>query len=301
MKTRMQPIGMVWNKLPRVVRDLAQAVGKKIRVEMDGAETELDKSDHRGDQGPADPHRPQLLRPRHRDARRSAPCRGKPADGTPQPARLPRRRPGQHRDLRRRRRHRHAAAEGEGRPEGPAATRTGRRDARPRGPRTSSSSPACPPRRAGHQHLRPRRRHGRGEDQHREDRRPGRRRQPGRRRHDGQDQDPADARHHSRAGRAAAAASGSSSRRSACSNCVRLEGDAGRAQIERIQGTPVYRRRGQLLPIAYLHEVLRLDAAAGHRRRQHRGAAGRRTASSVWSWTRSTTRRRSSSSRWASS
>ena len=44
MKTRMQPIGMVWNKLPRVVRDLAQAVGKKIQVTMDGAETELDKS-----------------------------------------------------------------------------------------------------------------------------------------------------------------------------------------------------------------------------------------------------------------
>jgi two-component system chemotaxis sensor kinase CheA len=44
MKTRMQPIGMVWNKLPRVVRDLAAACGKQIQLEMDGAETELDKS-----------------------------------------------------------------------------------------------------------------------------------------------------------------------------------------------------------------------------------------------------------------
>jgi two-component system chemotaxis sensor kinase CheA len=44
MKTRMQPIGMVWNKLPRVVRDLASACGKQIQLEMDGAETELDKS-----------------------------------------------------------------------------------------------------------------------------------------------------------------------------------------------------------------------------------------------------------------
>ncbi len=44
MKTRMQPIGMVWNKLPRVVRDLASACGKQIALEMDGAETELDKS-----------------------------------------------------------------------------------------------------------------------------------------------------------------------------------------------------------------------------------------------------------------
>ena len=44
MKTRMQPIGMVWNKLPRVVRDMAVAMGKQIRLEMDGAETELDRT-----------------------------------------------------------------------------------------------------------------------------------------------------------------------------------------------------------------------------------------------------------------
>jgi two-component system, chemotaxis family, sensor kinase CheA len=44
MKTRMQPIGVVWNKLPRVVRDLASSCGKQIQLEMDGAETELDKS-----------------------------------------------------------------------------------------------------------------------------------------------------------------------------------------------------------------------------------------------------------------
>ena len=44
MKMRMQPIGVVWNKLPRVVRDLAVECGKKIQIEMDGAETELDKT-----------------------------------------------------------------------------------------------------------------------------------------------------------------------------------------------------------------------------------------------------------------
>ncbi|MGE0785668.1 MAG: chemotaxis protein CheW [Sandaracinaceae bacterium] len=44
MKTRMQPIGTVWGKLPRVVRDLAQACGKHIRLEMDGQDTELDKT-----------------------------------------------------------------------------------------------------------------------------------------------------------------------------------------------------------------------------------------------------------------
>ncbi len=44
MKTRMQPIGLVWNKFPRVVRDLAQSMGKQISLEMEGAETELDKT-----------------------------------------------------------------------------------------------------------------------------------------------------------------------------------------------------------------------------------------------------------------
>jgi two-component system chemotaxis sensor kinase CheA len=44
MKTRMQPIGTVWNKLPRVVRDMAVSLGKQIALEMDGAETELDRT-----------------------------------------------------------------------------------------------------------------------------------------------------------------------------------------------------------------------------------------------------------------
>ena len=44
MKTRMQPIGNIWTKFPRVVRDLASACGKKVRLEMEGKETELDKT-----------------------------------------------------------------------------------------------------------------------------------------------------------------------------------------------------------------------------------------------------------------
>jgi two-component system chemotaxis sensor kinase CheA len=44
MKTRMQPIGNVWSKFPRVVRDVSQMCGKKVRVEMEGKETELDKT-----------------------------------------------------------------------------------------------------------------------------------------------------------------------------------------------------------------------------------------------------------------
>jgi two-component system, chemotaxis family, sensor kinase CheA len=44
MKTRMQPIGVLWNKLPRLVRDVAHGCGKQVRLEMDGSETELDKT-----------------------------------------------------------------------------------------------------------------------------------------------------------------------------------------------------------------------------------------------------------------
>ncbi|MGA8885333.1 MAG: hybrid sensor histidine kinase/response regulator [Pseudolabrys sp.] len=43
MKTRMQPIGNAWQKLPRIVRDLANELGKKIELETHGAETELDR------------------------------------------------------------------------------------------------------------------------------------------------------------------------------------------------------------------------------------------------------------------
>ncbi|MBI1831598.1 MAG: chemotaxis protein CheA, partial [Planctomycetes bacterium] len=44
MKTRMQPIGNIWNRFPRVVRDLAVTCGKEVRLEMKGKETELDKT-----------------------------------------------------------------------------------------------------------------------------------------------------------------------------------------------------------------------------------------------------------------
>ncbi|MBL8889507.1 MAG: chemotaxis protein CheW [Planctomycetaceae bacterium] len=44
MKTRMQPIGNVWTKFPRLVRDLASMCEKQVRIEMEGKETELDKT-----------------------------------------------------------------------------------------------------------------------------------------------------------------------------------------------------------------------------------------------------------------
>lgn len=44
MKTRMQPIGVVFNKFPRIVRDLARALNKKVNLHLEGTETELDRS-----------------------------------------------------------------------------------------------------------------------------------------------------------------------------------------------------------------------------------------------------------------
>jgi two-component system chemotaxis sensor kinase CheA len=44
MRTRMQPISNIWAKFPRIVRDLSMNCGKQMRVEMEGKETELDKS-----------------------------------------------------------------------------------------------------------------------------------------------------------------------------------------------------------------------------------------------------------------
>ena len=44
MKTRMQPIGNIWNQFPRTVRDVALGCNKEVSIEMEGKETELDKT-----------------------------------------------------------------------------------------------------------------------------------------------------------------------------------------------------------------------------------------------------------------
>jgi two-component system chemotaxis sensor kinase CheA len=44
MKTRMQPIDHIWSKLPRVIRDLSNSLGKQVQLVMQGKETELDRS-----------------------------------------------------------------------------------------------------------------------------------------------------------------------------------------------------------------------------------------------------------------
>ena len=71
MKTRMQPIGNAWQKLPRIVRDLSGELGKQIELEMHGADTELDRQVLDLIKDPADPYGAQLGRSRARDAGRA--------------------------------------------------------------------------------------------------------------------------------------------------------------------------------------------------------------------------------------
>ena len=113
LKTRMQPIGNAWQKLPRIVRDLSAELGKPIELEMYGADTELDRQvldlikdplthmvRNSADHG--------LEMPAQRHRRRKAGAGHDPA------VRLSRGRPHHHRDLRRRARPRHRADQGQG-------------------------------------------------------------------------------------------------------------------------------------------------------------------------------------------
>jgi two-component system chemotaxis sensor kinase CheA len=44
MKARMQPVSNIFSKMPRIVRDLSQSLGRRVRLQMEGQDTELDKS-----------------------------------------------------------------------------------------------------------------------------------------------------------------------------------------------------------------------------------------------------------------
>jgi two-component system chemotaxis sensor kinase CheA len=43
MKARLQPISILWSRFPRLVRDMADACGKKVELVLEGADTEIDK------------------------------------------------------------------------------------------------------------------------------------------------------------------------------------------------------------------------------------------------------------------
>ena len=198
MKTRMQPIGMVWNKLPRVVRDMAVALGKQIRLEMDGAETELDRTIIEAIKDPL----VHLVRNSCDHGIESPEVRARA--GKPPQGRLTLRAyheggqvnieigdDGAGIDVARVKQK--AIEKGLLRPE--QAEKLSDREAL-----NLIFLPGFSTARNGHQRLRTRRRHGCGEVQHREDRRRRRRVQPARRRHHGQAQDSSHAGHHSRPG-----------------------------------------------------------------------------------------------------
>jgi len=44
MKARMQPVSNIFSKMPRIVRDLSQSLGRQVRLQVEGQDTELDKS-----------------------------------------------------------------------------------------------------------------------------------------------------------------------------------------------------------------------------------------------------------------
>ena len=169
MKTRMQPIGNAWSKLPRIVRDLSNELGKKIDLEMQGAETELDRqvlelikdplthmvrnsADH-GLEMPAQ--------------RRAA---GKPAARAPSGCRPITKAAKSSSDRRRRPRARYRPHQGEGGGTGLVVRSRRRETDRGANPQIHIRARLLH-RRQSDQRFRPRRRHGRGTQQYRSDRR----------------------------------------------------------------------------------------------------------------------------------
>ena len=260
MKTRMQPIGNIWEKLPRVVRDLALICGKQVRVEMEGNETELDKTIIEAIKDPLT-HLVRNCVDHGVEPAADRIAAGKTARGPPVPARVSRGRPGQHRDLRRRqgdgpRRHQEQGGRAQ-----PDHRRAGRAHERARRP--EPDLPARPVDGAeDQQRLRPRRRHGR-------------RARPTSRR--------------SAASSTCTAGRGSGTTfrikipltlaiipalivtsggdryavpQISLLELVRLKGTQARDRIEIIQGAPVYRLRGNLLPLVYLNRELEIQSAA---------------------------------------
>ena len=190
MKTRMQPIGNAWQKLPRIVRDLSGELGKQIELEMHGADTELDRQvldlikdplthmvRNSADHGLETPVRARRFR--------------QAGAGHHPPLRLSRGRPHHHLHRRQRPRPQHRADQGQGAFQRPRQRgRAGEDDGSP-DPQVHLCSRLLD-RRRRHLGLRPRRRHGRGAHQYRPDRRHHRHQVGGRRGLFRHHQDPAD-------------------------------------------------------------------------------------------------------------
>ena len=199
MKTRMQPIGNIWSKFPRTVRDVATMCGKQVRIEMEGKETELDKTIVEAIKDPLT----HIVRNSvdHGIEKPEKPRRGRQARRRPSAsARVSRRRAGHHRNFRRRRRPRRRQDSPQSRRKRFDHAGTGRAHGRARR-RQSDLPPRILHRGKSHQCLGPRRRHGRRQNQHRKNRRHRRCAIETWHRHYRAHEDPAHARDHSRADR----------------------------------------------------------------------------------------------------
>ena len=82
MSIRMIPMSMVFNRFPRMLRDLAAKLGKKVELVTQGEATELDKGLVEKITDPLTHLVRNSLRPRHRDCRPTALAKGKPEHGT---------------------------------------------------------------------------------------------------------------------------------------------------------------------------------------------------------------------------
>ena len=216
MKTRMQAIEHLWAKLPRVVRDLSAACGKQVRLAMEGRETELDRSLLEAVKDPLT----HLVRNAVDHGIEPPAVRvaaGKPAEGV---LTLRAYHEGGHVIV-------EVADDGAGiDPDAVAKAAVQRglitRDQLAHMERREILASDVPAGllhgQAGHQGLRPWRRHGCRQDQHRADRRRRRRRVDCRRRHDLAADHPADPGDHPGPHGRDAASSGTSSPRSRCTN-----------------------------------------------------------------------------------
>ena len=113
MSMRAQPVGAVFQRMPRLVRELSTKTAKRVRLEMSGENDRGRPIDHRAPRRSADAYHPQRGRPRHRVAGGSVGRRQERGrDGSPQ--RRASRRPDRHRGPRRRRRDQFRAGAQEG-------------------------------------------------------------------------------------------------------------------------------------------------------------------------------------------
>ena len=124
MSMRAQPVGAVFQRMPRLVRELAAKTGKKVRLEP-RREHRGRPFDHRAADRSAHPHHPQLGRPRNRNAG-GARSRGQARGRNHPPVGRASRRPDRHRGPRRRRGHQPRAGAAEGAREGAGRARTPR-------------------------------------------------------------------------------------------------------------------------------------------------------------------------------